>query len=204
MLGVNLSSKDALAVIAANADSKTVVSRDLIQQNMNNQKIKIAGQIQSVSFRNTRNGKAFAIVNVGLLNGAVEVFVWEELLATTREILKDAKPILVSGIVKDRGEEQVTISASEIIEFILSDVPLNSLDKPVQNLESNLFSNDETEENMIEVQNVNNQKPAPISNNGSNVNMNQEIENSTQQDSHSLNKRLLITIIESKKVLLFN
>ena len=53
---------------------------------------------------------------------------------------------------------------------------------------------------MIEVQNVNNQKPAPISNNGSNVNMNQEIENSTQQDSHSLNKRLLITIIESKKV----
>ena len=27
-----------------------------------------------------------------------------------------------------------------------------------------------------------------------------EIENSTQQDSHSLNKRLLITIIESKKV----
>ena len=93
MLGVNLSSKDALAVIAANADSKTVVSRDLIQQNMNNQKIKIAGQIQSVSFRNTRNGKAFAIVNVGLLNGAVEVFVWEELLATTREILKDAKPI---------------------------------------------------------------------------------------------------------------
>ena len=88
LLGVNLSSKDALAVIAANADSKTVVSRDLIQQNMNNQKIKIAGQIQSVSFRNTRNGKAFAIVNVGLLNGAVEVFVWEELLATTREILK--------------------------------------------------------------------------------------------------------------------
>ena len=79
-------------------------------------------------------------------------------------------------------------------------MPLNSLDKPVQNLESNLFSNDETEENMIEVQNVNNQKPAPISNNGSNVNMNQEIENSTQQDSHSLNKRLLITIIESKKV----
>ena len=200
LLGVNLSSKDALALIAANADSNTVVSRDLIQQNMNNQKIKIAGQIQSVSFRNTRNGKAFAIVKVGLLNGAVEVFVWEELLATTREILKDAKPVLVSGVVKDRGEEQVTISASEITEFILSDVPLNSLDKPVQNLESNLFSNDDTEGNMIEVKNVNNQKPAPISKNGSNVNMNQEIENSTQQDSHSLNKRLLITIIESKKV----
>ena len=200
LLGVNLSSKDALALIAANADSNTVVSRDLIQQNMNNQKIKIAGQIQSVSFRNTRNGKAFAIVKVGLLNGAVEVFVWEELLATTREILKDAKPVLVSGVVKDRGEEQVTISASEINEFILSDVPLNSLDKPVQNLESNLFSNDDTEGNMIEVKNVNNQKPAPISKNGSNVNMNQEIENSTQQDSHSLNKRLLITIIESKKV----
>ena len=93
-----------------------------------------------------------------------------------------------------------TVCTSEIIEFILSDVPLNSLDKPVQNLESNLFSNDDTEGNMIEVKNVNNQKPAPISKNGSNVNMNQEIENSTQQDSHSLNKRLLITIIESKKV----
>ena len=200
LLGVNLSSKDALALIAANADSTTVVSRDLIQQNMNNQNIKIAGQIQSVSFRNTRNGKAFAIVNVGLLNGAVEVFVWEELLVTTREILKDAKPILVSGVVKDRGEEQVTISASEIIEFILSDVPLNSLDKPVQNLEPNLFSNDEIEGNMVEVKNVDHKKPGPISKNGSNVNMNQEIENSTEQDSQSLNKRLLITIIESKKV----
>ena len=139
-------------------------------------------------------------MNVGLLNGTVEVFVWEELLATTRETLKDAKPILVSGVVKDRGEEQVTISASEINEFILSDVSLNSLDKPVQNLESNLFSNDETEGDMIEVKNVENKKPTSISKNGSGVNMNQEIENSTEQDSNSVNKRLLITIIESKKV----
>ena len=200
LLGVNLSSKDSLALIAATADSNTVVSRDLIQQNMNNQKIKIAGQIQSVSFRNTRNGKAFAIVNVNLMKGSVEVFVWEELLATTREILRDGKSVLIIGTVKDRGENQVSISASEVNEFILSDVQVNPLDKPVQDFESSLFANNESEGQMVEVKNVDNTKPQVLSQNGSDVNVNKAIENSTEEDSNSLEKRLLITIIESKKV----
>ena len=80
---------------------------------------------------------------------------------------------------------------------------VNAIKKMVNNKENFIVSacyRKKKHKNMIEVKNVNNQKPAPISKNGSNVNMNQEIENSTQQDSHSLNKRLLITIIESKKV----
>ena len=200
LLGVNLSSKDSLALIVANADSNTVVSRDSIHSEMNNKKIKIAGQIQSVSYRNTRNGKAFCIVNVVLLNGSIEVFVWEELLATTREILKDGKPVLITGIVKDRGEDQISISAAEISEFVLSDLPISSSDQLGQNVGSSLFLDEEPLVEVLETESKENSKPQIISTNGSNMNMNKDIQTSIEQSSNSLEKRLLITIIESKKI----
>ncbi|MQG15742.1 MAG: DNA polymerase III subunit alpha [SAR202 cluster bacterium] len=200
LLGVNLSSKDVLAFIAASADSTTVVSRDLIRQDMNREKIKIAGQIQSVSFRNTRNGKAFAIVNVGMLNGSVEVFVWEELLATTRELLRDGKSILISGIVKDRGEDQVSISAAEINEFMLSDLPVKPADNLAPQVESSLFSNEKPLAVVPETESIDSLKPAIVSTNGSDVSIGKKIETKSEQPSNSLPKRLLITIIESKKI----
>ena len=198
LLGVNLSTKDSLALIASNAESNTVVSRDLIQPNMSNRKIKIAGQIQTVSFRNTREGKAFSIVNVSMLNGSIEVFVWEELLATTREILKDGKPIKVTGMVKNRGEDQLSISAADISEFILKEMPFDASDKPAQDLESSLFLDNKKETQISEIKNVENTKFQMLSTNG--VDVNKEIENSTTQDTNFLQKKLLITIIESKKV----
>ena len=135
-----------------------------------------------------------------MLNGSIEVFVWEELLATTREILKDGKPVLITGIVKDRGEDQISISAAEISEFVLSDLPISSSDQLGQNVGSSLFLDEEPLVEVLETESKENSKPQIISTNGSNMNMNKDIQTSIEQSSNSLEKRLLITIIESKKI----
>lgn len=198
-MGVNLSNRASLSLIATNADPNTFVSRDSIHEDMNGQQIQLAGQIQSVSFRNTRNGKAFAAVTLNLIRGLIEVFVWEELLVVARNKLKEGGLILITGMVRIRGEDQLSISASKIDEFIAGDMQINQSNELVQDRESHLFSNLKTEKQIQKPHNIQIKDSQAISSNGTDVNINKAVESSTEDEATVLRKRLLITIIESKK-----
>ncbi len=80
----------------------------------------LAGQVASVTERFTRNGRPFAIATLGLMDGSIDVFVWDEVLAETRELWEKGKFVLVSGSVRER-EEQVSISCTEATEYVLAD-----------------------------------------------------------------------------------
>ena len=83
---------------------------------------------------------------------------------------------------------------------MLSDLPISSSDQLGQNVGSSLFLDEEPLVEVLETESKENSKPQIISTNGSNMNMNKDIQTSIEQSSNSLEKRLLITIIESKKI----
>jgi hypothetical protein len=88
---------------------------------MAGRKITLAGQISSVTHRSTRKQRPFAIVAVALMDGPVEVFVWEELLSQTQSLWAEGNFIQVSGAVRTRGD-RISINASDAAEYAIGDV----------------------------------------------------------------------------------
>ncbi len=111
LLGVDLSVKSSIASLAASADPSTILSRDGIRPGMNGMRIDIAGQVESVTNRFTRDDRPFTIASLRMLGGEIDVFVWEELQKTTADVWQEGRLVKVVGTVRDRGDDRVSISA---------------------------------------------------------------------------------------------
>ena len=118
LLGVDLSALGSVASLAASLGPGTILSREAIRPEMGGEKIRIAGQIQSVTNRVTRNDRPYAIANIKLLGGDIDVFVFEELLESTQGIWQQGKVAVVAGTVRDRGEDRLNITATSAAEHV--------------------------------------------------------------------------------------
>ncbi len=111
LLGVSLSSIGVLSSILRMADSEHIVFRSDIDQNLAGQKVSIVGQVATVTQRYTRNNKPFLIVSLGLMDGQIEVFVWEEQMQESEALWEVGQTVAVAGTVRVR-EDQITISCT--------------------------------------------------------------------------------------------
>jgi hypothetical protein len=69
-----------------------------------------------VTHRFTKQNKPFAIASLSLMDGQVEVFVWEEQLDLTRDLWEEGKIVAVAGTVRLRDDD-VSISCSDVKEY---------------------------------------------------------------------------------------
>ena len=120
LLGVALSNQGLLKDLLAGAGSATIVSKSQVEPSMAGKSVVLGGQVASVTERFTRNGRPFAIATLGLMDGSIEVFVWDEVLAETRALWEKGKFVLVTGSVRER-EDQVSISCTEVAEYVMAD-----------------------------------------------------------------------------------
>ena len=109
LLGVSLSSISVLSSILTMADSEHIVFRSDIDQNLAGQKVSVVGQVASVTQRFTRNNKPFIIAGLGLMDGQIEVFVWEEQMQESEGLWEVGQTVAVAGTVRVR-EDQISIS----------------------------------------------------------------------------------------------
>ena len=109
LLGVSLSSISVLSSILTMADSEHIVFRSEIDQNLAGQKVSVVGQVASVTQRFTRNNKPFIIAGLGLMDGQIEVFVWEEQMQESDGLWEVGQTVAVAGTVRVR-EDQISIS----------------------------------------------------------------------------------------------
>ena len=116
LMGVSLSSIGALDSLIASADSEHVVFKSDIEAGLAGSKISLAGQIATVTERFTRNNQPFLIVNLALMDGQIEVFVWEDQLKRTEDLWVEGRIVTVAGTVRLR-EDQVSISCIAAEEF---------------------------------------------------------------------------------------
>ena len=111
LLGVSLSSISVLSSILSMADSEHIVFRSDIDQNLAGQKVSVVGQVASVTQRFTRNNKPFLIAGLALMDGQIEVFVWEEQMQDSEGLWEVGQTVAVAGTVRVR-EDQVSISCT--------------------------------------------------------------------------------------------
>ncbi|MCH7789285.1 MAG: hypothetical protein IH940_07560, partial [Acidobacteria bacterium] len=83
LLGVSFSGNRLLELMRSEGGGEAIMSRSQISADLSGRKITLTGQIASVTERTTRDQKPYLIVNVALLEGDIDVFVWENIMAQT-------------------------------------------------------------------------------------------------------------------------
>ena len=120
LLGVSLSSSHMLDMAVNRAGSKAIGFLSDLDTTMGGKKLTLVGQVSDVVERFTREQKPFTIASLALLDGAIEVFVWEDVLQQTEGLWQGGKLVEVTGTLRVR-EDQMSVSCLSAIEFRVPD-----------------------------------------------------------------------------------
>lgn len=120
LLGVSITSGNVLQSIVSNLDPDTIVFCSQIEPEMARRKVTVIGQVSSVTQRFTRENKPFSIVNLNLIDGPLEIFVWDNVAQETDGLWIEGKLVTVIGTVRVR-DDQISISCSQASEYVLVD-----------------------------------------------------------------------------------
>jgi hypothetical protein len=78
---------------------------------MDGQSIALLGQVERATERVTRTSRPYVIASLALLDGEIDVFIWEDRLEETRDLWEVGTLVSVVGTVRDRGD-QISISVT--------------------------------------------------------------------------------------------
>ena len=120
LIGVGFSGNNQLQLIADQSDSEAIVVRSQIVPELAGKKILIVGQVSSVTHRLTKTDKPYVIASLELLDGGLDIFVWENLLDDTRDLWQAGSLVSVVGNVRVRGD-QINITCVNASQYDISD-----------------------------------------------------------------------------------
>ena len=121
LLGVTFSGNKLDALVGMNA-GEAIVSRSQIGEDKSGKKVQLVGQVSSVSERTTKNDQPFLIANLALLEGDIDVFVWQNVIKETEGVWKTGKLVEVEGTVRVR-DDRTNISCQKAVEYDPEKVP---------------------------------------------------------------------------------
>ena len=116
LLGMSLSNINILANLLSVTDSEHIVFRSDIQPEMAGRKVSLVGQITAINRRFTRQNKPFVIATLGLMDGQIEVFVWEDKLEETDGLWEEGNIVVIGGSVRAR-EDELSINCYDAGEY---------------------------------------------------------------------------------------
>ena len=111
LLGMALTYNPVLNLTRFDDGVTTVTSTDIIEE-MDGQSVEILGIIGHLAERTRRDGKPFYVATLDMLGGTLEVTVWPDTLAKTRDCWKSGNAVRITGQVKTHND-QVTITCDE-------------------------------------------------------------------------------------------
>ena len=117
LLGLPLSNSSLLA--ASNPGSEIVVFKSDLGAEMARKKVVVRGQVSTTTDRFTQDGKPYTIATLTLMDGDLDVFIWEEQQTATPGLWEQGKVVEVVGTVRARGD-QISISCREATEYVQS------------------------------------------------------------------------------------
>ncbi len=118
LLGVTFSADKALSDLLLNDNPEAIMSESEIRPELAGQKVVLVGQVASVTSRYTRDQRPYTIAGLSLLDGDVEVFVWENVVQQTQRIWEEGKLVTVVGEVRVR-EDRISVSCVSASEYVL-------------------------------------------------------------------------------------
>ena len=129
LLGVAVSNNSLLASLSGVDDPSVHVLMSQVGEAPRGSTVRVRGQVASVDQRTTRENKPFAIASLALMDGPLEVFVWEEALRDTRDLWQEGNLVTVTGTVRVR-EDEVSLSCRTAEEFRIGDEPAEAAAPP--------------------------------------------------------------------------
>ena len=115
LLGVTFSGNKLDALVGRNA-GEAIVSRSQIGEDKSGKKVQLVGQVSSVSERTTKNDQPYLIANLALLEGDIDVFVWQNVIKETDGVWEAGKLVEVEGTVRVR-DDRTNISCQGAAEY---------------------------------------------------------------------------------------
>ena len=115
LLGAYLSAHPFQRAAAALAPYVTAQAAE-VSDELDGQEIVLAGMVDIVRPLTTKKGDPFVAALVEDLSGAIEVTVWPDCYALTREIWKNGSIVLVRAKVRTRGE-RLTVAVEEVTPY---------------------------------------------------------------------------------------
>ena len=116
LLGVAFSGNRLLDLMRSEGATEAIMSRSQIGADLSGRKITLTGQLSSVTERSTKDQKPYLIVNMALLDGDIDVFVWENIMVHTEGLWQTGALLEVLGTVRAR-EDRVSISCISAKEY---------------------------------------------------------------------------------------
>ncbi len=129
LLGVGVSNTSLLSSLAGGGDPSVYVLMSQLTDAPKNSTVRVRGQVASVDHRSTRENKPFAIASLALMDGPVEVFVWEEALRDTRGLWQEGNLVTVTGTVRVRDDE-ISLSCRAAEEFRIGEEAVAVSERP--------------------------------------------------------------------------
>ena len=120
LLGVEFLANNPLHDLAGQLDADTIVSRVQIGPEMVGKKIVLVGQVSAASQRLTREQKPFTIATLKLMEGSIDILVWENRQEATAGLWEVGRLLTVAGSVRARGD-QVSVSCLEAWPYPIPD-----------------------------------------------------------------------------------
>lgn len=127
LLGVSTSNSVLLDLLAQRGGGGEILALKDLDSDMAGKRVVVTGIVSDVSMRYTRDQKRFAIVSLVLMDGAIEVFIWEDKMQQTERLWEDGKLVSVTANVRVRDDE-VSLSCLDAKEV---DLPSASSVQPL-------------------------------------------------------------------------
>ncbi len=107
LLGLSLT--NITLVDPSDSNSQIISFRSDLQPDMEGKEITLRGQVSSSVDRYTKNGRPFKIATLTLMDGDIDVLVWEDKLETTQALWEYGSIVQILGTLRLRGD-QISVS----------------------------------------------------------------------------------------------
>ena len=121
MMGISLSSTNHLSNMLSVLNEEIVVMVSQLDATQTSKNISVAGQVSTIIDRSTRDGRPFKIVTLEMLDGSLELVVWEDALGKTTSLWEPGRLLTITGLLRDRSGES-TINVKTAKELNLKDM----------------------------------------------------------------------------------
>ncbi len=115
LLGVSFSG-NKLEKLLGKDQGEAIISRGQVNEDMSGERVQVVGQVSSIIERKTKNEQPYIIANLALLDGDIDVFVWQNKIGETQDVWESGKLIEVEGTVRVRGD-RTNISCQSASEY---------------------------------------------------------------------------------------
>ena len=117
LLGVSLSSGTRLATVVGDLGPNIVSFLSQVTPEMAGKRATVVGQVSAVVERFTKTQRPYTIATLTLMDGPIEIFVWEEQREETRELWQIGTNVVVEGSLRIRND-QISMSCASAEEYV--------------------------------------------------------------------------------------